>query len=141
VLLLQIGRVYLETQLGWFRNTIDELKQMIGDDATRALLARSLFTLSAGSNDYLNNYLLELSPTASRYTAPKFQALLLDHMSSYLDVRGNAEALVSVSVSVVFLFSQFRWGSQPLKYILLLLLLLTATGDQSHTAKLISPWG
>ncbi|KAI5080741.1 hypothetical protein GOP47_0003924 [Adiantum capillus-veneris] len=79
-----IGRVDTDTQLIWFANTIKEIKEQLGESGTEDLLKRSLYSITVGANDYVNNYLLKGSPTPEQYTTSQFQELLLTTFSKQL---------------------------------------------------------
>ncbi|KAL2608270.1 hypothetical protein R1flu_026843 [Riccia fluitans] len=55
----------MDKQLTYFENTKQQLISMLGQPATDELLANSLFSVTMGSNDYLNNYFIPFSPRAS----------------------------------------------------------------------------
>ncbi|XP_062088467.1 GDSL esterase/lipase 1-like [Humulus lupulus] len=42
----------LHTQLGYFKNVSNQLRQQIGDAEAKALLSRAVYIISVGSNDY-----------------------------------------------------------------------------------------
>eukprot|EP00249_Psilotum_nudum_P035105 c55079_g1_i1 orf=390-1490(-) len=79
-----IGRVDFDTQLEWFGNTVTTLKQLLGSVAAEVLVTRSLYTITFGSNDYINNYLLSVSPTSKQFTASQYQEILLKKFQSQL---------------------------------------------------------
>eukprot|EP00250_Pteridium_aquilinum_P011886 c20369_g2_i1 orf=150-1244(+) len=95
-----IGRVDLDTQIEWVGNTVEELKQQLGEAGAQDLLSRSLFSTTIGANDYVNNYLLRGSPTPLQYTPAQFQDLLLSTFSSQLTKLYNLGAR-NVSVSSI----------------------------------------
>ncbi|KAH7442451.1 hypothetical protein KP509_03G089300 [Ceratopteris richardii] len=78
-----IGRVDFSTQISWFNNTINELNQQIGQLETQQLLKSSLFSITLGANDYVNNYILKDSP-ASIYTPSQFLDILITEFESQL---------------------------------------------------------
>ncbi|XP_057769800.1 GDSL esterase/lipase 7-like [Salvia miltiorrhiza] len=47
-------------------------------------LAKSLFVISIGSNDYINNYLNDLHDTSKRYSPQSFATLLITNLSQQL---------------------------------------------------------
>ncbi|XP_057841255.2 GDSL esterase/lipase At4g16230-like [Cryptomeria japonica] len=56
-----IGRVTLQRQILFFGETKSQLINMLGENKANDLISNSIFIISAGSNDYLNNYLFPLS--------------------------------------------------------------------------------
>ncbi|MCO5553620.1 hypothetical protein L7F22_007145 [Adiantum nelumboides] len=95
-----IGRVDFATQITWFANTIQELKEQLGESGAQDLIKRSLFSVTLGANDYVNNYLLKGSPASYEYTIPQFQHLLLTTFSKQLTQIYNMGAR-NVSVSSI----------------------------------------
>ncbi|KAH7442449.1 hypothetical protein KP509_03G089200 [Ceratopteris richardii] len=78
-----IGRVSFSTQLRWFNNTINELKQHLGQAEAQKLLQNSLFSVTFGANDYINNYILTDS-LSSIYTPSQFRELLFNELGKQL---------------------------------------------------------
>ncbi|KAL9240612.1 hypothetical protein vseg_014810 [Gypsophila vaccaria] len=60
---LFIGRLNFDAQLDNFANTKQELITNIGEKPTTELLEKALFSVTMGSNDFINNY---LTPLVSR---------------------------------------------------------------------------
>ncbi|XP_074281532.1 GDSL esterase/lipase At4g16230-like isoform X1 [Silene latifolia] len=60
---LFIGRLNFDAQLDNFANTKQDLISTIGEEATNELLKKALFSVTMGSNDFINNY---LTPIVSR---------------------------------------------------------------------------
>ncbi|CAO2821456.1 unnamed protein product [Amaranthus hypochondriacus] len=54
------GRLNMDAQLDNFANTREELINRIGEEATRRLVNKALFSVTMGSNDFINNYLTPL---------------------------------------------------------------------------------
>lgn len=53
----------MDAQLDNFANTREELINRIGEEGTRRLVNKALFSVTMGSNDFINNY---LTPVISR---------------------------------------------------------------------------
>ncbi|KAL8047511.1 hypothetical protein ABFX02_07G004900 [Erythranthe guttata] len=51
------GRINLDAQMDNFANTRQEIISRIGDAASNNLLQNALFSITIGSNDFINNYL------------------------------------------------------------------------------------
>ncbi|KAK6160975.1 hypothetical protein DH2020_004356 [Rehmannia glutinosa] len=51
------GRINLDAQMDNFANTRQEIMTRIGDAAAKKLLKNALFSVTIGSNDFINNYL------------------------------------------------------------------------------------
>lgn len=62
----QGGRLNLDAQIDYFANTRQDIISSIGAPATLDLLNRSLFSVSIGSNDFINNYLTPTLPFSER---------------------------------------------------------------------------
>ncbi|OVA13600.1 Lipase [Macleaya cordata] len=52
-----VGRINLDAQLDNFANTRQDIISRIGGQAASELLGKALFSVTIGSNDFLNNYL------------------------------------------------------------------------------------
>ncbi|KAL2921126.1 hypothetical protein RDABS01_012617 [Bienertia sinuspersici] len=59
-----VGRLNMDAQLDNFANTKQDIINLIGDVATQKLLSRALFSVTMGSNDFINNY---LTPIVSKF--------------------------------------------------------------------------
>ncbi|GER25622.1 GDSL esterase/lipase [Striga asiatica] len=57
------GRINLDAQLDNFANTRQEIISRIGFDAAQKLLKDALFSITIGSNDFINNYLTPFVPS------------------------------------------------------------------------------
>ncbi|KAI5080745.1 hypothetical protein GOP47_0003928 [Adiantum capillus-veneris] len=98
-----IGRVDIDTQLVWFSNTIKDLNQQLGESGTQELLKKSLFSLTVGANDYVNNYLLKGSPTSLQYNTTQFHQILLNkHAQQLTELRKmGARNIVVTSIGPI----------------------------------------
>ncbi|CAN6720322.1 unnamed protein product [Malus baccata var. baccata] len=69
---LQVGRIPFGQQIRNFQNTLDQITDNLGaDDAARSI-AKCIFFVGMGSNDYLNNYLMPNYPTRNHYNAQQY---------------------------------------------------------------------
>ncbi|KAH7573464.1 hypothetical protein ACOSP7_007154 [Xanthoceras sorbifolium] len=67
------GRINLDAQLDNFANTRQDIISSIGAPAALKLLQMSLFSVTIGSNDFINNYLTPvLSSTKQKMVPPDF---------------------------------------------------------------------
>ncbi|XP_027112023.1 GDSL esterase/lipase At1g29670-like [Coffea arabica] len=73
-------------QLHNHERAISRIVRLIGNrSATKEYLAKCLYTVALGNNDYINNYLLpEYYPTSHLYTPREFASLLIRHYSQQL---------------------------------------------------------
>lgn len=61
--------------------------QIVGPSAGATLIKNSVFSITMGANDYLNNYLVVASPTPRLYNPQNFQNLLISTFKQQLLVR------------------------------------------------------
>lgn len=85
--LLQVGRIPFNQQIKNFENTLDEITDNLGAPDVAQALAKCIFFVGMGSNDYLNNYLMPNYDTKNRYNAHQFATLLLQQYTQQLTVR------------------------------------------------------
>lgn len=56
----------MEVQVNNFAETRKELTRMLGANATKELLGKSVFSITMGANDFINNYLVPIASTIQR---------------------------------------------------------------------------
>ncbi|KAF3340217.1 GDSL esterase/lipase [Carex littledalei] len=76
-------RFSMDSQIQNFKRILEGLSSALVN-GTEDYISRSLFLVCMGSNDYINNFLLPLSQTASMYTAESFAELLIHEYSRQL---------------------------------------------------------
>lgn len=87
------GRVFsLDAQIQQFGVVKEELNGLIGVDATNKLLAKSVFYIVTGSNDWLNTYFFPASPLPGTYTLTEFRDLLVSKLLSQVQEMYNMGA-------------------------------------------------
>ncbi|XP_059278077.1 GDSL esterase/lipase At4g16230-like [Lycium ferocissimum] len=64
------GRINMDAQLDNFANTKQDIITRIGEPATIKLIENALFSVTMGSNDFINNYLTPVFSTAEQLTVP-----------------------------------------------------------------------
>ncbi|KAL6186073.1 hypothetical protein ACLB2K_042195 [Fragaria x ananassa] len=64
------GRINMDAQIDNFANTRQDIISGIGVPAALKLLKRALFSLTIGSNDFINNYLAPIISEAERKSIP-----------------------------------------------------------------------
>lgn len=69
----------LKTQLTYFKNVKKELRQKLGDEETTSLLARAVYLINIGSNDY-SVYLSE------KYTQQKYVHMVVGNLTTVIQV-------------------------------------------------------
>ncbi|KAF7135880.1 hypothetical protein RHSIM_Rhsim08G0078100 [Rhododendron simsii] len=90
----------LDDQIGLFGKTVkNELTKHLGSSEVLSdYLSKSIFLVSVGNNDYINNYLQpNLYDSSSRYSPHSFAQLLTDSLSHKLEV---APLSLSLSLSI-----------------------------------------
>ncbi|XP_048437220.1 GDSL esterase/lipase At1g71691-like [Pyrus x bretschneideri] len=79
-----VGRIPFGQQIRNFQNTLDQITDNLGaDDAARSI-AKCIFFVGMGSNDYLNNYLMPNYPTMNHYNAQQYADLLAQEYTRQL---------------------------------------------------------
>ncbi|GLJ29336.1 hypothetical protein SUGI_0578520 [Cryptomeria japonica] len=78
------ARIVLQQQVEYFETTRMELVDMLTEAGAIKFLEKSVFTVTTGSNDYLINYLLPVSPMRARYTPDEFQEELISQLGVLL---------------------------------------------------------
>ena len=88
-MILQGGRINLDAQLDNFANTRQDIISRMGDLGAMTLLQRSLFSITIGSNDFINNYLTPiLSAAEQKLVSPEtFVGAMISRFRLQLTVR------------------------------------------------------
>lgn len=73
-------------QINMFRNSSEQIMQMLGSRAGEELINNAIFSITMGSNDYLNNYLIDGSPSPMLFTPQQFQDTLISTYCQQLTV-------------------------------------------------------
>lgn len=90
----------MNQQLQWAANTKSQIVQLVGEAQAEAIFANGLFSVTMGSNDYINNYLLKGSSTSSSYNPQQYQDLLISTFSQQLTTLYNLGARKVVVTAV-----------------------------------------
>ncbi|CAN0924353.1 GDSL esterase/lipase At4g16230 [Linum grandiflorum] len=87
------GRISMNVQIDNFAKTRDEIIAMVGAVDAQKLMAKSIFAVSIGSNDFLNNYLTPVLSIPERKLIPPqvFIRTMIDTFRLQLTVRNNTE--------------------------------------------------
>ncbi|XP_017218967.1 GDSL esterase/lipase At4g16230 isoform X1 [Daucus carota subsp. sativus] len=67
---LFVGRINFDAQIDYFANTRQDIISQIGAPAAARLLETALFSITIGSNDFLNNYLVPVVTEVRRRIDP-----------------------------------------------------------------------
>ncbi|XP_044510137.1 GDSL esterase/lipase At1g71691-like [Mangifera indica] len=73
-----VGRIPFSQQIRNFQNTLDQITGNLGATDLSKAIARSIFFVGMGSNDYLNNYLMPNYNTKNEYNAQQYADLLVE---------------------------------------------------------------
>ncbi|KAK4803135.1 hypothetical protein SAY86_001338 [Trapa natans] len=87
-----VGRIPFNEQIRNFQNTLDQITGDIGADSMANAIARCLFFIGMGSNDYLNNYLMPNYDTRNQYNGQQFADLLVQQYTRQLTTLYNLGA-------------------------------------------------
>ncbi|KAB2628591.1 suppressor of mec-8 and unc-52 protein 1-like [Pyrus ussuriensis x Pyrus communis] len=79
-----VGRIPFGQQIRNFQNTLDQITDNLGVDDAARLIAKCIFFVGMGSNDYLNNYLMPNYPTRNHYNAQQYADLLAQEYTRQL---------------------------------------------------------
>ncbi|KAL8485851.1 hypothetical protein ACS0TY_027953 [Phlomoides rotata] len=79
-----VTRIPFNQQIKNFENTLDEITDSLGAPDVADSIARCIFFVGIGSNDYLNNYLMPNYNTKSQYNGQQFADLLAQQYSQQL---------------------------------------------------------
>lgn len=86
-IIFQVGRIPFNQQIKNFENTLDQITDNLGAPDVAQALAKCMFFVGMGSNDYLNNYLMPNYDTKNRYNPQQYASLLVQQYSQQLTVR------------------------------------------------------
>ncbi|CAK9150224.1 unnamed protein product [Ilex paraguariensis] len=79
-----VGRIPFNQQIRNFENTLDQMTDNLGAVDVAQALARCIFFVGMGSNDYLNNYLMPNYPTRNEYNGQQYADLLIQQYNGQL---------------------------------------------------------
>lgn len=104
-----IGRLSLDVQIDNFAQTRRELISMLGEKAAKELLKKSIFSVTMGSNDFLNNYLVPILSTVLRATVS--QEAFIDQLT--VTFRGQLKRLYEMGVRKIIVTNVGPIGCIP----------------------------
>ncbi|PRQ20685.1 putative triacylglycerol lipase [Rosa chinensis] len=79
-----VGRIPFGQQISNFQTTVDQITETLGADDVARAIAKCIFFVGMGSNDYLNNYLMPNYNTKNQYNAQQFADLLAQQYTQQL---------------------------------------------------------
>lgn len=86
---VQVNRLSMDIQIDYFNITRKEISKLLGESKARDyIMKKSIFSITIGSNDFLNNYLLPVLSIGTRITESPdaFIDDLLSHLKAQLTV-------------------------------------------------------
>lgn len=92
----QVGRIPFNQQIRNFENTLDQITDNLGADDVADAIAKCIFFVGMGSNDYLNNYLMPNYATRNQYNGQQFANLLIQQYNRQLNVRFFSLSIISL---------------------------------------------
>ncbi|CAL5409077.1 unnamed protein product [Camellia sinensis] len=99
------GRTSMSGQVNNYRNTVSQIVNILGDQATAAnYLSKCIYSVGLGSNDYLNNYFMPTYYSTSRqYTPQQYADVLIQQYSQQIRTLYNygARKLVLIGVGQI----------------------------------------
>ncbi|MCL7029550.1 hypothetical protein MKW94_010412 [Papaver nudicaule] len=87
-----VSRIPFDQQIRNFQTTLDQITDNLGADDVAAAIAKCLFFVGMGSNDYLNNYLLPNYPTSRQYNTQQYATFLVQQYTRQLTTLYNLGA-------------------------------------------------
>ncbi|KAJ9676114.1 hypothetical protein PVL29_024894 [Vitis rotundifolia] len=87
-----VGRIPFNQQIRNFENTLDQITDNLGADNVAEAIAKCIFFVGMGSNDYLNNYLMPNYATRNQYNGQQFANLLIQQYNRQLNTLYNLGA-------------------------------------------------
>ncbi|XP_060217058.1 GDSL esterase/lipase At1g71691-like [Lycium barbarum] len=79
-----VSRIPFNQQITNFESTLNQMRNNIGAADVAEALAKSIFFVGLGSNDYLNNYLMPNYNTKNQYNAEEYANLLSQQYNQQL---------------------------------------------------------
>lgn len=100
------GRVFLQLipmdkQISYFEGTVKDITKMLGVKKMRSFLAKSLFSITIGANDFLSNYLFPVPTSIEKTLTPQqFNQKLFEQLKTQVTRLYEAGARKFVMVNV-----------------------------------------
>ncbi|KAI3872211.1 hypothetical protein MKW98_011703 [Papaver atlanticum] len=87
-----VSRIPFDQQIRNFQTTLDQITDNLGADDVATAIAKCLFFVGMGSNDYLNNYLLPNYATSRQYNPQQYATFLVQQYTRQLTTLYNLGA-------------------------------------------------
>lgn len=106
---IQVWRIPFNQQITNFESTLNQIRNNNGAADVEEAVAKSIFFVGMGSNDYLNNYLMPNYNTKNQYNAQEYATLLTQQYNQQLTVRFSfcliCSLLVILQINLLSIFS------------------------------------
>ncbi|KAH7292499.1 hypothetical protein KP509_29G071300 [Ceratopteris richardii] len=80
-----VARLSFNQQIENFKNSRQQYVELLGgEEATSEFLSKSIFAIVFGSNDYLNNYLINSTGLSQEYTPDAYRVMVADMFAEQL---------------------------------------------------------
>jgi hypothetical protein len=76
----------LDNQVEWFKSYKNEVISLVGEENGNKLISDALYFVSTGANDYIDHFLIYVTPPPLYDTLPQLQANLLGNAKQHLQV-------------------------------------------------------
>ena len=76
----------LTAQFMWYKNWKNEVMSLVGQEEGNHIISKALYIISTGSNDWVNNYYLNLE-LMRKYTTDAYTTFLIGMVGSYVKVQ------------------------------------------------------
>ncbi|RZC73375.1 hypothetical protein C5167_048855 [Papaver somniferum] len=87
-----VSRIPFDQQIRNFQTTLDQITDNLGADDVATAIAKCLFFVGMGSNDYLNNYLLPNYASSGQYNPQQYATFLVQQYTRQLTTLYNLGA-------------------------------------------------
>lgn len=87
---MQVNRLSMDIQIDYFNITRKQFDKLLGPSKARDyIMKKSIFSITVGANDFLNNYLLPVLSIGARIseTPDAFIDDMINHLRDQLNVR------------------------------------------------------
>ncbi|XP_058079624.1 GDSL esterase/lipase At1g71691-like [Magnolia sinica] len=78
------SRIPFNQQIQNFQTTLDQITDRLGADDVAQSIAKCIFFVGMGSNDYLNNYMMSIYNTRNQYNPQQYATLLIQQYTRQL---------------------------------------------------------
>lgn len=98
-IILQVNRLGMDVQVDFFNITRKEIDKLLGPSKGRDhIMKKSIFSITIGANDFLNNYLLPVLSIGARITQSpnSFIDDMISNLRNQLTVINNTLSLVLI---------------------------------------------